>query len=128
MYWFISIIILFICHSIECNSRPFYCQLLLNETNGRFEGIQVFTKWFPKGKLKINQKQIFDNKLLMYRTDLGKEWEFKLVFNENGTAIDIEFIENTTKRIPKDILNRFSFNDYNESESYDCIVKNQVFF
>ena len=120
---FILTIIFITIHSIECNSRPFYCRLLLNDKmNDTFEGIQVFTKWFFTGE-KIEN---YDNKLLMYRTDLEKEWEFKLIYDGKGTVIDIEFIENSTKSIKKDILNRFTFNYLRKDESYECFTTYKV--
>ena len=123
MYSMIKISILLILSVNEFNCRPFYCDLLFNKTNGQFDGIQVFSLWFPVNQTKLGVTH------KMYKNSLGKEWEFRIEFSKELKAIDLEFIENSVKSLEIiEALNRFSFTQLNGSlvMAYKCFSLKQV--
>ena len=108
----------------ECNCRPLYCDLLLNQTNINLGDIQVYSHW------TTNNEKEFKRVLKIFRRDLGIEWEFDLVLDRNGKPFDIKFSEDYKTDNTSGALNRFTFISKSTKthtfHNYECIVRYQV--
>lgn len=118
----LKILIFILIKFIKCNENPFHCDLIFSGSNGQFEGIQVFTHWYP-----IKNGSDFANKLKIYKISLGMEMEIDIEFDENGKAFNLTFDENSVKNISSDVLNRFSVIDYINHWTYECFPRFTVF-